>query len=105
MGQQVELEPRKYQDVAASQSTKALGTNNGAAGDVIDGILVIPETTGAGTVALKDGASTAVNIFIAGTLPSLVPFFIPLGSARSASGPWQITTGANVHVRAFGNFS
>ena len=104
MAQSVEVEPRKYEDIAASQSTQILGTT-GALGDVIDGLLVIPETTGAGTVALKDGSATAVNVFVTGTLSSLVPFFIPMCSARSVNGPWQVTTGANVHVRAFGSFT
>lgn len=91
-----------YQDVAASATATVLGST-GAAGDWLDGILVIPETTGAGTVALLDNA-TSVNIFVAGTLTSLVPFFIPMG-CLSKNGAWKITTGANVHVRAFGNFT
>jgi hypothetical protein len=101
MANEVEFSARKYQDVAASQTGVALGSTG--VGAVIDGVLVVPETTGAGTIALLDGA-TSVNIFVTGTLPSLVPFYIPLGSARSVNGGWKITTGANVHIRAFGNF-
>jgi hypothetical protein len=33
----------------------------------------------------------------------LVPFTVPLG-ANSVSGPWSITTGANVTAIAFGRF-
>ena len=36
-------------------------------------------------------------------LTSLIPFFVPLG-IRSASGPWSVTTGANVSVIAVGTF-
>ncbi len=65
--------------------------------------LVVPETTGAGTVALLD-LSTSVNVFVTGTLTSLVPFYVPMG-CLSKNGAWKITTGANVHIRAFGNFT
>lgn len=91
-----------YQDVPASQTAVVLGST-GATGDWLDGILVIPETTGAGTVVLLDNA-TSVNIFVTGTLTSLVPFFIPMG-CLSKNGAWKITTNANVHVRAIGNFT
>lgn len=101
MGQPVEIEPSLYQDVAASQTAAVLGSVG--IGARLDGIMVYPETTAAGTIALLDG-TTSVNIFVTGTLPSLVPFYIPNCSARSRNGPWKITTGANVHVRAFGNF-
>lgn len=101
MAHPVEIEPSLYQDVAASATGTALGTIG--IGARLDGVMVYPETVGAGTIALLDG-STSVNIFVTGTLPSLVPFFIPNCSARSRNGPWKITTGANVHVRAFGNF-
>lgn len=98
----VVLASQTYQDVAASQTAVILGTT-GAVGDWLDGVLVIPETTAAGTVALLDSA-TSVNIFVTGTLTSLVPFFIAMG-CQSKNGAWKITTGANVHVRAVGNFT
>lgn len=93
---------RTYQDVAASATAIVLGST-GATGDWLEGILVIPEATGAGTVSLLDNA-TSVNIFVSGTLSNLVPFYIPMGCA-SKNGAWKITTGASVHVRAFGNFT
>lgn len=98
----VVLASQTYQDVAASQTATVLGST-GATGDWLEGITIIPETTAAGTVALID-SSTSVNIFVAGTLTSLVPFFVPL-PALSKNGAWKITTGANVHIRAFGNFT
>ncbi len=97
--------------VAASQ-TDAPVTKNGVAGgvgDYIDGILVIPTSTAAGAVTLKDN-TTAIGgnaLFDGGAvtaLTTLVPFYIPVG-ARSRNGGWTITTGANVRCVACGTFS
>ena len=92
----------KYEDVAASQTAQVLGTD-GAAGDFLEKIIIIPETTAAGTVALLD-LTTSRNIFVTGTLSDLSPIVIPIG-AYSVNGAWKITTGANVHVIAVGKFS
>lgn len=91
-----------YELVAASQTTQTIGPV-GAAGDILERVIIVPETTGAGTVAIKDGSTTAINIFVAGTLSDLKPHIVYLGM-RSSSGAWQITTGANVHVIAVGRF-
>lgn len=91
-----------YELVAASQSTQTIGPVGGA-GDVLEKIIIVPETTGAGTVAIKDGSTTAINVFVAGTLSDLKPIVISI-AARSTSGAWQVTTGANVHVIAVGKF-
>lgn len=96
-----------YELVAASQTTQVIGpqsaTSSTSVGDILEKVIIIPETTGAGTVAIKDGGDTAINVFVAGTLSDLKPHVIYLG-ARSRSGAWQITTGANVHVIAVGRF-
>lgn len=92
-----------YENVAASQTTQALGAV-GAKGDILQRIIVVPETTAAGTISIKDGTEDAVNVFVAGTLTNLQTFVIELG-VRSVVGKWQITTGANVHVIAVGKFS
>lgn len=102
MASPVELDPYGYEDVAASQTGQVLGAN-GAAGDVISHVTVIPETVSAGTIALIDG-TVSRNIFVSGTLSNLAPFTIPLGM-RSVNGPWKITTGAAVHVIAVGRFT
>ena len=91
-----------YELVAASQSTQTLGPVGGQ-GDILEKVIIIPETTGAGTVAIKDGSDTAINIFVAGTLADLSPIVVYIG-ARSRTGAWQITTGANVHVIGVGKF-
>jgi hypothetical protein len=95
-----------YETVAKSQTAQALGPN-GAKGDVVQRLIIIPETTAAGTVALIDGAgdgSVSTNVFVAGTLADLRPIVIELG-IRSTKGKWYVTTGDNVHVIAVGDFS
>lgn len=93
-----------YETVAASQTAQVLGTV-GAAGDVLAGILVIPATTSPGNVLLLDNA-TSITVFAGGasSVADLKPFWIPLG-IKSASGPFKITTGANVSVIAVGDFN
>ncbi len=93
-----------YKAVAASQTDVVLGAT-GAVGDYLEGVLVIPATTAAGTVSIKDDSGSAITIFTGGgTLVDLKPFYAKVG-AKSAAGAWKVTTGANVSVLAFGNFS
>lgn len=95
-----------YETVAASQTTQALGAT-GAAGDYLAGVLIVPATTAAGAVSIKDGSATAVTIFVGGgttALTILTPVYVRLG-IRSVNGAWQITTGSNVSVIAMGNFT
>ena len=94
--------PTDYELIAASQTDQVCGPTGGV-GDLLERLIIVPETTGAGTVAIQDGADTAINVFVTGTLSDLHPIIIPLGM-RSATGSWQITTGANVHVIAVGRF-
>ena len=91
-----------YELVAASQTTQTLGPVGGK-GDILERCIIIPETTGAGTVAIKDGSDTAINILVSGTLSDLKPHVVHIG-ARSMVGAWQVTTGANVHVVCVGRF-
>lgn len=92
-----------YETVAASQTAQVLGPT-GAAGDILERLIIVPATTAAGTVAIKDGSDTAINVFVTGTLADLTPIVIPIG-ARSRTGAWAITTGANVSVIAVGAFT
>ena len=95
----------QYETVAASQTAQVLG-GNGATGDEIHGILVIPAVVACGAVTLLDNA-TSISVFVGGgttPLPSCIPFFIPLG-IKSVSGPWKLTTGANVSCIAIGKFT
>lgn len=95
----------EYETVAASQTTQSLGAT-GATGDLLTGVLIIPATTSPGAVAIKDGAGTAITVFVGGanSVSTLHPFFVPLG-IRSGAGAWQVTTGANVSAIGVGNFS
>lgn len=93
-----------YETVAASQTDQAIGVS-GAVGDYLAGVLIVPATTGAGTVSIKDGGGSAITVFTGGgTLSDLRPFFVPMG-AISVSGAWKVTTGANVSAVAFGAFT
>jgi hypothetical protein len=95
-----------YKTVAAGAVNTMLGTT-GAAGDYLGGVLIVPTTTAAGAVSIKDGALTAVVIFAGGVttpLGALVPFFVPIG-AKSVNAGWQLSTGGNVTAIAVGDFT
>lgn len=104
-GLPVEVIGREYETVAASQTDQALGAT-GAAGDDIDGLLIVPANTSPGAVSIKDGDGSAITVFAGGSssVSNLVPFPVPLG-LRSLDGAWKITTGADVSVIAVGNFT
>lgn len=91
--------------VAASKTDELISAT-GAAGDYLEGLLIIPATTSPGAVSIKDGVGSAITVFTGGasSVSSLVPFSIPLGF-KSASGAWNVTTGANVSVIAVGDFT
>lgn len=92
-----------YETVAASQSDQALGAT-GAAGDILAGLLIVPATTAAGNISIKDGAGSSISVFATGTLADLKPIWLPLG-IKSGAGAWSVTTGANVSVIAVGKFT
>ena len=96
----------EYETVAAGQSDQVMGPT-GAAGDWLAGVLIVPATTAAGAVSIKDGGGSAISIWAGGgTTPliTLQPFFVPLG-IRSEAGAWKITTGSNVSAIGIGNFT
>lgn len=94
-----------YETIAASQTDQVMGTV-GAAGDSLDGILVVPATTSPGAVSIKDGSGSSITVFTGGasSVLSLVPFYVPIG-AKSTGGAWKVTTGANVSAIATGIFA
>lgn len=102
--QSVKQAGQKYATVAASQTAQALGT--GAVGDVLASVLIVPATTSPGVVQIKDGSGTAITVFTGGatSVADLKPINVPL-NAVSATGGWQITTGANVSAIAVGTFT
>lgn len=106
MATEVKPAGQEYELVAASQTDQILGTTGGV-GDILSHLLIVPETTGAGTVAIKDGNGSAINVLVTGTLADLTPIYVPIQAAcvNATTPGWKITTGANVHVLAFGSFS
>lgn len=96
---------KEYEDVAASQTAQVLG-ETGNRGDYISHLIVMPATTSPGAVALLDGG-TSTTIFAGGatSVSNLVPFTVFLGCDSKNDGGWKVTTGANVSVRAVGDFT
>jgi hypothetical protein len=94
-----------YETVAASQTDQVLG-GTGAAGDYLDGVLIVPATTSPGAVQIQDGSGTEITIFTGGasSVSNLVPFMVPVG-ACSRSGAWSLTTGSNVSAIGIGMFT
>lgn len=95
-----------YETIGASATDQALGAT-GAAGDYLDHITIVPGTTAAGAVSIKDGSGSSISIFAGGgttALTTLIPFTVDLGM-RSASGAWKVTTGTNVTAIGVGNFT
>lgn len=93
----------RYEAVAAGQTAQVLGVN-GATGDYLNSVIVIPATVAPGAVTIIDGVTNVV-VTTAGTATVLPGVFeIPV-KAFSTTGSWKITTGANVSVLATGRFS
>jgi hypothetical protein len=93
-----------YETVAASQSAQVLGPVGGA-GDILERVIIVPATTSPGAVQITDGAGSAVTIFAGGasSVASLSPIVVEV-HARSTSGAWKLTTGANVSAIGVGQF-
>lgn len=91
-------------EVAASKTGFPLG-RNGAAGDFVDRILIVPASTSPGAVTLVDG-ETSIPVFAGGasSVADLRPFVLDLGYV-SADGGWTLTTGANVSAVVNGRFT
>lgn len=99
----------EYETIAASQTDQIMGAT-GAAKDYLDGVLIVPATTAAGAVSIKDGNGSSITIFAGGdvtALGSLIPFYVPIGAKclATVTPGWKVTTGANVSAIAFGNFT
>lgn len=95
----------EYETVAASATAQILG-GNGAVGDVLHGVLIVPATTSPGAVSILDGA-TSITIFTGGatSVADLKPFLVDLRGIVSVSGPWKVTTGTNVSAVGVGKFT
>lgn len=89
-----------YEVVAASQTDQVAGPT-GAAGDILEMLIVTVGTSATGTSSIKDGAGSAIPITAANTPIGVYPVRI---GARSAAGAWKITTGAGATAVAVGKF-
>ena len=98
---------KDYQQVPASTTAQLKGQQGvGTLGDILETILITPLTTSPGEVTVQDGSGAIVEIFAggAGSVSDLKPFYATFG-AKSVTGPWELTTGANVKVTVFGRFN
>lgn len=98
-----EMPRTDFDQVGPSQTNNVLGVV-GAQGDILERLIIIPQTTTvSSSVGIRDGSSTVIIIRNVGFYPNLDPIIVPVG-ARSASGAWSVTTGASVNVIGVGRF-
>ena len=90
-----------YETVAASQTNQTLGPT-GAAGDLLNKVIITVTTAATGTVMIKDGSLSAFNLTAANT--PIGVYTVDMG-ARSVDGAWKVTTGAGASVVAVGKFT
>jgi hypothetical protein len=86
-----------YRAVAASQTDSVLG----AAGSILERLIVTVATAATGTVSIKDGTGSAIAITVANT--PIGAYSIAIG-ARCTGAGWKVTTGAGATVIAIGRF-
>lgn len=91
-----------YETVAASQTDQVLG-GSGAAGDLLEQLIVTVATAASGTVSIKDGSGGSSIPITAANTPIGV-YSVNIG-AKSLSGGWRVTTGAGATAVAVGNFT
>ena len=89
-----------YESVPAGTANQALGPT-GAAGDILDQLIVTVNTTAQSAVYLNDGTGTSVWV-TRGSTPIGV-YSLTYGM-RSQIGAWKITTDNGVSVMAVGRF-
>lgn len=90
-----------YEAIAVSQTDQVLGPV-GAAGNILERIIVSVATSLTGTCSIKDGAGGAIVITAANT--PIGVYSVPIG-ARSTDGAWKVTTGAGATALAIGRFT
>ena len=94
-----------YVTVAASQTTAKLGVQANT-GDWLQSLVVVPNSSTAQSVVLKDGTSTIITIPTqSGGTGTPQPYALYLGMRSKKAGGWSITTGTSVSVLAIGHFT
>lgn len=88
-----------YEPVGAGVTAQTLGPT-GAAGDVLERLVVHVGTSASGTVSILDGG---VGMAIVPANTTIGVYSVLVG-ARSMNGAWKVTTGAGASVMAIGRF-
>lgn len=93
-----------YEAVAAGQTDQILGLT-GAAGNILERVIVSVNTAASGTCSIKDGNGADMVLTAANT--PIGVYSVPLGIiARNATTPgWKITTGAGATAIGIGRFT
>lgn len=92
-----------YETVAASQTDQVMGPT-GAAGDILERLVIVVATAATAAVSIKDGGGSAITVFPNSPGGGIGTYYVPLG-ARSSAGAWKVTTGAGSSVIAVGKFT
>ena len=95
-----------YIAIAAGETDLVLGPgaqgHNAGKGQVLTRLVISVDTVGAGGASsIKDGSGSAIPLTNAST--PIDTFTVEL-DATSQTGPWSVTTGANVTIIAVGEF-
>lgn len=100
-----EQEHSQYVTVAASQTTAQISTSgDGAKGDYLHRLIVVPASSAVGAVTLLDGTTAVMSI------PALAggdskPYYVECGLAATSTKGWVVTTGSSVSIVAVGRFN
>lgn len=89
-----------FEAVASSQTDQVMGPV-GAAGDILQELVVTVTAAATSAVSIKDGGGSAIPIVPANA--AIGVYSIRVG-ALSTSGAWKLTTAAGVSVLAVGRF-
>lgn len=92
-----------YETVAVSQSDQVLGPV-GAAGDILERLIITVATAATAAVSIKDGSGSAISILPNSPGGGIGVYVVDIG-ARSTGGAWKVTTGAGSTVLAVGRFT
>lgn len=92
-----------YEAVATGQSDQVLGPN-GAAGDILERLVITVSTAASSTVSIKDGNGSGISIMAANTAIGVYSINIGARAVNTTSPGWKVTTGAGASVVAIGYF-
>lgn len=91
-----------WETVAASQTDQVMGTT-GAAGDLLEKLVITVGTAATAAVSIKDGTGSSIPVMPNSPGGGIGVYVVPLGMV-SADGGWKVTTGAGATVVAVGRF-